>query len=128
MNTRVRAFVTIIASLAALALPTAQAGVPKSTQLSPGTITVASNGNYVVIGCLAQQAEGPSRFTITDSRATPPATFRVDGDPDLLRIHIGHTLEIAGPITAPSTSSSGNMPTVKLLTLTYISTKCEKLK
>ena len=126
MNTHPRSSLALIAWLAAVALPTAQAALPSSTQLDPGKIPVAGNGNFIVIGCVARESAASPQLTITDSRATPPAKFRLAGDPDFLKLHVGHTVEVGGPITPAA--AGGGVPTVKVLSLTYVSTKCEKLK
>ena len=105
----------------------------------PGQAPAARN--HVVIGCVSRQGPGtpsaggaaPARatFTITDTRGNPPATFRLDGDAEQLRLHVGHTLEIAGPIAAGSSARGGvnaspALPTLKVQSLTYISTTCSK--
>jgi hypothetical protein len=85
-----------------------------------------------VIGCVS--TEGPSAqptFVIVDSRAKPPAQYRLDGDRDLLRMHVGHTVEIGGPITPASGARAGanaSAPTLKMQSLTYIATTCVKLQ
>ncbi len=108
---------------AAVALPVAQTGIPKSTQLNPGR--ARHEGEFVVIGCVSREGQPSSpTFTVTDSRGTPPARYRIDGDPDLLRVHIGHTVELVGPIVSAGTPAQ----TIKMLSLTYIATSCVKLK
>jgi hypothetical protein len=116
----------VVTALAPLAVVAAQGGLPAGIQLNPGTISVSGNGNFIVIGCLSRVAADSPRFTVTDSRATPPAIFAINGDPDLLRIHVGHTIEIAGPVSATAGQSEGMA--IKMLSLTYISPKCQKLK
>jgi hypothetical protein len=100
--------------------------LPKATQQNPGTVT-GGNGNYIVIGCLSREGEATTpTYVLTDSRATPPAQYRLDGDQNLFRVHIGHTLEIGGPLTAPSDPSGRR--TLKATAVAYISPKCVKLK
>jgi len=56
---------------------------------------------------------------------------RLDGDADLLRMHIGHTVEIGGPITPASSTGAGanaSARTLKVQSLIYISTTCVKLQ
>jgi hypothetical protein len=109
-----------------LGVAAAQQGLPKATQQNPGTVT-GGNGNYIVIGCIAREDQGSTlSYTITDSRATPPAQYRLEGDQDLLRVHVGHTLEIGGPLT--TTSDTSNRRTLKATAVTYISPTCLKLK
>jgi len=103
----------------------AQQGLPKATQQNPGTVTVG-DGNYIVIGCVTREGQGTTQtYVITDSRASPPAQYRLEGDQDLLRMHVGHTLEIGGQLTAASDPSTRR--TLKASAVTYISTACVKL-
>ena len=121
METRLRAAISAIVWLAMIGIPAAQTGIPKGTQLNPGRVS-AGNGNVIVIGCVSRQGEGASAaFIITDPRPKPPAPFRLDGDADLLRMHVGHTVEIGGPVTPASGAAA---PTLKVQSLTYISTTC----
>lgn len=129
MERRVRVIVVAIVWAGLIGLAAAQSGTPKGTQLNPGRVT-AGGGNFIVIGCVGR--EGPTTaptFTITDSRPKPPALYRLDGDADLLRMHVGHTVEIGGPITPASGARGGaSAPTLKVQSLIYISTTCVKLQ
>ena len=102
---------------------------------------VSGARNFVVIGCLSREGQASAGgrgggagsgdiYITTDRRANPPARYRVDGDPEQLKLHVGHTVEIAGPVTPPPTARGGaaNMalPTLKVQSLTYISTTCAK--
>ena len=85
---------------------------------------------FVVLGCLSREAPargakpGPEAFTIRDPRGEG-ATYRVDGDPEVLRLHVGRTVEIAGTITPPTASSGANaVPTLKVASMTYIAPTC----
>src|SRR5262249_61084493 len=99
-------FATIVWAML-IALPAAQTGIPKSTELNPGRVA-PGNGNFIVIGCVSREGQGtPPTFVITDSRSKPPARYRLEGDADLLRLHVGHTVEIGGPITPPSGAGGG---------------------
>jgi hypothetical protein len=55
--------------------------------------------------------------------------YRLEGDPDLLRFHLGHLVEVAGSLTAAkgggATASAG---TLKVEALTYLATSCIKLQ
>ena len=131
MERRIRAAIGAIAWASLIGLPAAQTGIPKGTQLNPGRVT-AGGGNFIVIGCVAREGQGTSpTFEIIDSRSKPPAHYRLDGDADLLRMHVGHTVEIGGPIT-PASGARGAVntgaPTLKVQSLTYISTTCIKLQ
>ncbi|PYQ76812.1 MAG: hypothetical protein DMG04_02135 [Acidobacteria bacterium] len=131
MERRVRAGVAAILWATLIGLPAAQTGIPKGTQLNPGRVTPGA-GNFVVIGCVSREGQNtPPMFVITDSRSKPPARYRLDGDADLLRMHVGHTVEIGGPITPASGTRGGanaSSLTLTVLSLTYISTTCLKLQ
>jgi hypothetical protein len=131
MERRIRAAIGAIAWATLIGLPAAQSGIPKGTQLNPGRVT-AGGGNFIVIGCVAREGQGTSpTFEIIDSRSKPPAHYRLDGDADLLRMHVGHTVEIGGPITpAPDARGGANasVPTLTVQSLTYISRACVKLQ
>jgi hypothetical protein len=90
------------------------------------------DGNYIAIGCVFREGDSTTpTFVMTDSRAKPPAPYRLDGDADLLRTHVGHTVEIGGPITPASSTGGGanaSPPTLKVHSLIYISTTCVKLQ
>jgi hypothetical protein len=95
---------------------------------------------FVVIGCISSETQSsgsttPSRggaagtrFIITDTRAPVASVYRLDGDQGQLDIHVGHTLEIAGSISAGSSAGRGNAnaPVLKVESLTYISKTCQK--
>jgi len=131
MERRVRAGVAAILWATLIGLPAAQTGIPKGTQLNPGRVTPGA-GNFVVIGCVSREGQNtPPMFVITDSRSKPPGRYRLDGDADLLRMHVGHTVEIGGPITPASGTRGGanaSSLTLTVLSLTYISTTCLKLQ
>ena len=131
MERRVRAAVAAILWATLIGLPAAQTGIPKGTQLNPGRVTPGA-GNFVVIGCVSREGQNtPPMFVITDSRSKPPARYRLDGDADLLRMHVGHTVEIGGPITPASSTGAGanaSARTLKVQSLIYISTTCVKLQ
>ena len=100
-------------------------GIPSATQVNPGTIKTG-DGNYIVIGCVGFDGQGSSQFTIVESRGTPPAQYRLQGDADLLRFHVGHTVEIGGPMTPAA--AGARMPTLGVKALTYVSRTCTKAK
>lgn len=126
MHRRVRAALGTIACVVAIALPAAQTapGVPPATQLNPGQ-TKASARNFIVVGCVSRQDQGTSpAYVIADARHATPVQYRLDGDQNLLRIHVGHTVEVGGPVTPPAQGSP--TPGLKVQSLTYISTTCPK--
>jgi len=123
-------FATIVWAML-IALPAAQTGIPKSTELNPGRVA-PGNGNFIVIGCVSREGQGtPPTFVITDSRSKPPARYRLEGDADLLRLHVGHTVEIGGPMTPASGARGGAnaaMPSFTVESLIYIATTCVNLQ
>jgi hypothetical protein len=124
MDTRLRVAISAIVWLTMIGVPGAQTGLPKGTQLNPGRVS-AGNGNVIVIGCVSRQGDGAAAaFIITDPRPKPPAQYRLDGDADLLRMHVGHTLEIGGALAPASGGAAAATPTLKVQSLTYISTTC----
>jgi len=128
MEKRVRAAIGAILWATMVGWAAAQTGIPKSTQLNPGHVTLGA-GNFIVIGCVSREGQSTQpTFVITDSRPKPLAQYRLDGDLDLLRMHVGHTVEIGGPIALPSGGGSTNARTLKVQSLTYISTTCVKLQ
>jgi hypothetical protein len=130
MDSRSRAAIGAIICAAAIGLSAEQTGAPQNPDHAAR--------NHVVIGCISR--EGPSTtsrddaaagttFVITDTRGKPPLKYRLEGDADQLRMHVGHTLEIAGRIvpaaTARSDATAGeSLPTLKVQSLTYISMTC----
>jgi len=130
---KLRAAVAAIACSATIGSAAGQTATPQDPARS-------STRDRVVIGCVGRMERGAgvpaTTFTITDMRATPPSNYRLDGDADQLRPHVGHTVEIAGSITSASSASassagggamaSGSMPALKVRSLTYISTTCSK--
>ncbi len=130
METRVPTVIgAIVWTLMLTGVPAGQSkvpGLPSGTQLDPGSVSPGGD-NFIVIGCVSRESAGGSEtFVIADSRATPPAQFRLQGDADLLRIHVGHTLEIGGTIT-PS-AAGGRPSTLVVKALTYVATTCQNLK
>jgi len=132
-----RAATGAVICAATIGLSAAQTAAPQN----PPQASTARN--FVAIGCISQEAPSATAerggaatrptFIVTDMRAKPPAKYRLDGDADQLRLHVGHTVEIAGPVAAGSSArGSGNatttasMPTLKVQSLTYISTTCSK--
>jgi hypothetical protein len=111
----------------------AQAATAQGSAPSAG-----STKRYVVIGCISRETQGSgapssgaasaSRFIITDTRGQVPTIYRLEGDQSQLALHVGHTLEIAGSVSAGSSTGRGNAnaAVLKAESLTYISTSCQK--
>ena len=105
----------------------AQTGKLKDTQLNPDRVAAASK-RAIVIGCVGRDGNGPvSRYVITDTRPQTPAQYRLDADPDLLRFHVGHLVEIVGPLAVAKRGAAG-AATIKVEALTYLSTTCTKMR
>ena len=80
-------------------LAAAQTGNLKDTQLNPDR--VAAGKRAIVIGCVSREGAGQtSRYLIIDTRMQNPLQYRLDANSDLLRFHVGHTVEISGPLAA----------------------------
>jgi hypothetical protein len=110
----------------ATALAAPQTGNLKDTQLNPDRVGTARRA--IVIGCVSRAGTGQAtRFVITDSRPPTPVQYRLDGNADLLRFHVGHMVEIAGPVVAVRGREAAAMGTLKVEALTYLSTSCTKL-
>jgi hypothetical protein len=135
MKTRVHPVMgAIVWTLMLAGVPAAQSkvpGLPSGTQLNPGSVSPGGS-NFIVIGCISREGrDAAETFVITDSRATPPAQYRLQGDTDLLRIHVGHTVEIGGPMTPAPNGRGGAStaaPALKVQSLIYISTTCSQQK
>ena len=103
-----------------------------AAQASPQNPNGSTARDYVLIGCIGHDARdgaerGLSTYVITDSRATPKASYRLDGAAEQLQLHVGHMVEVTGPIVAAGSGQPGaSMPTLKVRSLTYISTSCGK--
>ena len=64
-------------------------------------------------------------FTMRDPRGEG-TTFRLEGDPETLAWHVGHTLELRGTIAAGATagSATARLPVFKIASVVYISPTC----
>jgi hypothetical protein len=82
---------------------------------------------FVAIGCISRPAAaGP--YILTDARGGKPAVYRLDGDANQLKLHVGHVVEITGPLTPPSKPAKGptaSAPLLKVGSLTWISKSCK---
>ena len=113
---------------ASIGLTAGQTGNLKDTQLNPDRIA-APGHRAIVIGCVSRDGNTPaSRYLLTDTRAQPAVQYRLEGDADLLRFHVGHLVEIGGSLAAATGSGSANAGTLKVEALTYLSTTCTKLQ
>jgi hypothetical protein len=121
---------TFLAGAALLAGLVAAPGAFAQAPLSRAG-AVPTTTRFVTLGCVSRTSEKPERFVITDTRGDKPVVYRLDGDPEQLRVHIGHTLEVKGPLSAaPSSSGAGAAVSavLKVESLVYISRTCAKPK
>jgi hypothetical protein len=98
-----------------------------ATQAAPPPASMAATARpFVAIGCMSLQkpAAGgqPAVFAVTDTRGDKPTVYRLDGDPKELDWHVGHYVEVAGPLTA----GAGGTYTLKVNSLIYIAMTCPK--
>ena len=127
------------ASAAIVCAATIGLSATQSAPQSPGQASTPRK--FVVIGCVSREgrsappagsaAQDRPTFAITDTRGDSPSTYRLEGDAEQLGLHVGHTVEISGPVTTgPSGRGGGNassaVPTLKVQSVTYISTTCPK--
>ena len=84
---------------------------------------------YVALGCISRAPKSPAgsgatagRYLLTDPRGDRPTVYRLEGgDAEMLEFHVGHTVEISGPLTAgPAATLS-----LKVGSLTYVSNSCK---
>jgi hypothetical protein len=107
-------------------------GIPNGTSIYP---TSKDRGNqFVSIGCIQKSVNG--EFRISDWRgaaqpsvanappfaATAPLVLRIQGDQDMLNFHVGHEVQITGPIMEAATAS---LPAkIKVESILYLSRTC----
>ena len=102
------ATVCAIVSAATIGLTAGQTGNLKDTQLNPDRIA-APGRRAIVIGCVGRDVSAQaSRYQLTDTRAQPAVQYRLEGDADLLRFHVGHVVEIAGAFVRATAGGNGN--------------------
>ncbi len=91
-------------------------------QASTGSASTTSATRYVAIGCLTRQGTAAApRFVLTDPRGEKPTVYRIQGDATLLAPHVGHTVEVAGTLTA---SATGGQYVLKAGSLAWIASSC----
>jgi hypothetical protein len=103
----------------------AAAATSAQTPLSRSQATPATT-RFVAIGCISRESGGAQPFLITDMRGDKPSVYRLDGDPKELQLHVGHTVEITGPLSAssPATGPRSSYRVLKVGSLTYIAKTC----
>jgi hypothetical protein len=76
----------------------------------------AKPADIIIIGCVSRGAQ--NAFMLKDFRSG--VSYRIDADADSFAWHVGHQLEIHGPIAA----GTADAPRVKPTQVVYISNKC----
>ena len=92
----------------------------------------AAQQKFVAMGCISREtpAAAPGgkpatpSFALTDKRGPKPTVYRLEGDEKTLTLHVGHMVEISGPISA-GTGPNANAVVMKVEKLTYISKACK---
>ena len=97
-----------------------------------GSSTTASGTSTTGRGATASPAASGA-FILTDYRGDKPTIYRLDGDQSELTFHVGHTLEVAGPLTVSGgtgmgANSAASTLTLKIASMTYISRTCVQIK
>ena len=109
-------------------------GIPDGTSIYPKLANIGDN--FLSIGCVTKNPEG--EIVITDWRgseqpsiagappfaATAPLVLRLQGDKDMLSFHLGHEVQIAGPIVVKADTS--RPPEMKVESILYLSRICWK--
>jgi hypothetical protein len=105
---------------------------------APAQKPAPASNRYVAIGCISREAQpaagasrgsAAARYLLTDSRGDKPTIYRLEGDASQLDLHVGHTVEVAGPLSpAPAGGRGPNAGALvlKVSSLTWVSTKCSK--
>src|SRR5262245_31064731 len=85
---------------------------------------------YVILGCVSRQpgaARGTSTYLITDTRGEKPVIYRLDGDAAALEFHVGHYVEVAGPLASPArggASAGTRALVIKVERVSYLLKDC----
>jgi hypothetical protein len=84
----------------------------------------AASGRYVAIGCISRQGTTAApRYVITDPRGGTPTVYRLDGSAAMLEPHVGHTVEVAGPIVS---AAGATTQTLKVNSIVWLASACKK--
>jgi hypothetical protein len=107
-------------------------GIPDGTSIHPKSMD--RGDKFVSIGCVTKSPDG--EFRITDWRggeqppvagappfpARAPLVFRLQGDQEMLNFHVGHEVQITGPIVEKADASRA--PEMKVESILYLSRTC----
>ena len=109
-------------------------GIPDGTSIYPKSANIGDS--FLSIGCVTKNPEG--EIVITDWRgseqpsiagappfaATAPLVVWLQGDKDMLNFHVGHEVQITGPIVENADAS--RPPGMKVESILYLSRTCWK--
>jgi hypothetical protein len=128
----------LIGALACSAGLWAQAPTPQG---APPTPPAATARRFIALGCISRDkpsstpegrgaATAAPRYILTDHRGDSPRVYVLEGDESTLALHVGHTVEAAGPLSVPPAGAgpNANALIMKVTSLTYISPTCVNLK
>ena len=105
---------------------------------APAQKPAPSASRFVAIGCIslegqpaagANRGSAGARYLLTDNRGDKPTIYRLEGDVKQFDLHVGHTVEVAGPLSAAPAGGRGpnaSALVLKVSSLTWISTTCSK--
>jgi len=110
-------------------------GIPDGTSIYRKSANIGDN--FLSIGCVTKNSEG--EIVITDWRgseqpsiagappfaATAPLVLRLQGDKDMLNFHVGHEVQITGPIVEKASPPSRPL-LIKVESILYLSRTCWK--
>ena len=110
---------TVLAMSVAMGLSTLASGQTATTR-PPNAAAV---GRYTAIGCVSRQGTAAApRYTVTDRRGDSPTVYRLEGDAALLTRHVGHTVEVAGPLGSAQAGTAQRV--LKVHTLVWLASSC----
>jgi hypothetical protein len=107
-------------------------GIPNGTSIYPNSTDRGTR--FLSIGCIEKSengefraadwrgAEQPSVANAPPIAATAPLVLRLQGDEDMLNFHVGHEVQLSGPILEAATAS---LPAkIKVESILYLSRAC----
>jgi hypothetical protein len=109
-------------------------GIPDGTSIFPKSANIGDN--FLSIGCVTKNSEGvivmtdwrgseqPSIAGAPPFAATAPLMLRLQGDKDMLNFHVGHEVQITGPIMEKASAS--RLLLIKVESILYLSRTCWK--
>ena len=96
-------------------------------QTAPRAPGVSGERRQVAIGCISREGTAASpRYVLTDARGDRPTIYRLEGDRATLERHVGHHVEVAGPLPRASAGGRGAAPTLQVNSLVWIASTCRR--